>query len=160
MDRTLQEIEDWIIAQLSRLLGVAPHQIGSHQPLSRYGLDSIIAAELTADLEDWLHRPVPVTLLEDEQTIEAIARSLSGAKEATASSSSSRSSVNGASKIERPERLTSSHISHGKERLNGAFSGTLEPIAIVGLGSRLPGAGHPEAFWHLLRNKIEALVEV
>ena len=141
MDRTLKEIEDWMITQLSRLLRVAPHQIDSHQPLARYGLDSMIAAELTADLEDWLHRPLPVTLLEDEQTIEAIARALSASKEAPVSRNSSPSLTNNsASTSGQPERLTSFHVSHSEQRSNPTFSGTIEPIAIVGLGCRLPGA--------------------
>ncbi|BAZ50019.1 beta-ketoacyl synthase [Nostoc sp. NIES-4103] len=36
----------------------------------------------------------------------------------------------------------------------------MEPIAIVGIGCRFPGANSPEAFWHLLRNGIDAISEV
>lgn len=35
-----------------------------------------------------------------------------------------------------------------------------EPIAIVGMGCRFPGAEHPEAFWHLLQHGIDAITEV
>src|SRR5207249_5559238 len=35
-----------------------------------------------------------------------------------------------------------------------------EPIAIIGLGCRFPGAGDPEAFWRLLRDGVEAITEV
>lgn len=35
-----------------------------------------------------------------------------------------------------------------------------EPIAIVGIGCRLPGANGPEAFWKLLSEGIEAVTEV
>ena len=34
-----------------------------------------------------------------------------------------------------------------------------EKIAIIGLSCRLPGAGDPEAFWHLLRDGMDALTE-
>ncbi len=34
-----------------------------------------------------------------------------------------------------------------------------EPIAVVGLGCRFPGAGDPEAFWSLLRGGIDAIGE-
>lgn len=36
-----------------------------------------------------------------------------------------------------------------------------EPIAIAGIGCRFPhGADHPEAFWHLLRDGVDAITEV
>jgi acyl transferase domain-containing protein/SAM-dependent methyltransferase len=35
-----------------------------------------------------------------------------------------------------------------------------EPIAIIGLGCRFPGADDPDAYWHLLRNGIDAIGEV
>ncbi|OKH21109.1 short-chain dehydrogenase, partial [Hydrococcus rivularis NIES-593] len=36
----------------------------------------------------------------------------------------------------------------------------MEPIAIVGIGCRFPGAENPEAFWQLLRNGVDAISEV
>jgi acyl transferase domain-containing protein/acyl carrier protein len=35
-----------------------------------------------------------------------------------------------------------------------------EPIAIVGIGLRLPGANDPESFWRLLRDGVDAITEV
>jgi acyl transferase domain-containing protein len=35
-----------------------------------------------------------------------------------------------------------------------------EPIAIIGIGCRFPGANNPEAFWQLLRNGVDAIAEV
>ena len=35
-----------------------------------------------------------------------------------------------------------------------------EPIAIVGIGCRFPGANGPEAFWNLLANGVDAIMEV
>ena len=35
-----------------------------------------------------------------------------------------------------------------------------EPIAIVGIGCRFPGANGPKAFWRLLRDGVDAITEV
>ncbi len=36
----------------------------------------------------------------------------------------------------------------------------MEPIAIIGIGCRFPGAKNPESFWQLLRNGVDAITEV
>jgi 8-amino-7-oxononanoate synthase len=36
----------------------------------------------------------------------------------------------------------------------------LEPIAIIGIGCRFPGAENPEAFWRLIRDGVDAISEV
>ncbi|WP_237743540.1 type I polyketide synthase [Pleurocapsa sp. PCC 7319] len=36
----------------------------------------------------------------------------------------------------------------------------LEPIAIIGIGCRFPGANNPEAFWQLIRDGVDAISEV
>ncbi|NER84669.1 MAG: hypothetical protein F6K42_35155, partial [Leptolyngbya sp. SIO1D8] len=35
-----------------------------------------------------------------------------------------------------------------------------EPIAIIGIGCRFPGAPNREAFWHLLQNGIDAIAPI
>jgi acyl transferase domain-containing protein/surfactin synthase thioesterase subunit len=36
----------------------------------------------------------------------------------------------------------------------------MEPIAIIGIGCRFPGARNPETFWQLLQNGVDAITEV
>ncbi len=45
-------------------------------------------------------------------------------------------------------------------RLNALQRARREPIAVVGLGCRFPGADDPEAFWRLLREGRDAVTEV
>src|SRR5258707_5246788 len=42
----------------------------------------------------------------------------------------------------------------------GYGAGAEEPIAVVGMSCRLPGAGNPEEFWQLLRAGVDAVAEV
>ncbi len=36
----------------------------------------------------------------------------------------------------------------------------MEPIGIIGIGCRFPGANNPESFWRLLRNGVDAITEI
>jgi len=74
--RGVDEIQAWIVAQVSDLLGVEPAAIDVRQALSFYGLSSAEAAMLAGDLEAWLGRSVPVSLAWDHPTIERMARHL------------------------------------------------------------------------------------
>ena len=47
-----------------------------------------------------------------------------------------------------------------RAKLNALQRAKTEPIAIIGLGCRFPGADNPEAFWELLRNGVDAISEV
>jgi acyl transferase domain-containing protein/acyl carrier protein len=45
-------------------------------------------------------------------------------------------------------------------KLDAADANRAEPIAIVGMGCRFPGADGPEAYWRLLRDGIDAIGEI
>lgn len=47
-----------------------------------------------------------------------------------------------------------------RARLKAAEDAAHEPIAIVGMGCRFPGANSPERFWLLLRNGVDAVAPV
>jgi acyl carrier protein len=76
MSRSLQEIQDWIVARVSALTGVAPQQIGVHEPLLRHGLDSVAVVALVADLETWLGYRFHENPLDTHPTIAALAQYL------------------------------------------------------------------------------------
>ena len=47
-----------------------------------------------------------------------------------------------------------------QERLDTVERARTEPIAIVGMGCRLPGADGPEAYWQLLADGVDAVSEI
>ncbi|HEY3230464.1 MAG TPA: polyketide synthase, partial [Roseiflexaceae bacterium] len=47
-----------------------------------------------------------------------------------------------------------------KAKLNAVEQARMEPVAVIGVGCRFPGASSPEAFWQLLSNGIDAITEV
>ena len=78
MSRSEQEIQDWIVARVSGLTGLAPAEIDVHEPLLRFGLDSVAVVALVAELEEWLGYRFRENPLDEHPTIAALARFLAG----------------------------------------------------------------------------------
>jgi len=125
-------IEKWLIAKLSNLLGVEPHEIDVREPFASYGMGSTEAVSLSGELADWLGRKVPADLAYEYPTIDALARNLTGALDRSFS-------ANG---LDAPREMRP------------------EPIAIIGIGCRFPGSSGPEAFWQSIRDGVDAITEV
>src|SRR5205807_2381692 len=134
-------------------------------------MDSVQAVSMAADLEDWLGRELPATLVYDYPTIEGLARHLS---EETANTQATSSQLNaktldmlGIVPLESPTsggvgsgvKLSSSHRSVGGYCTDDHAIST-NAIAIIGLGCRFPGANNPDEFWQLLHDGIDAISEV
>src|ERR1043165_687275 len=64
--------------------------------------------------------------------------------------------------VDYPSLLKRAYVSLEKmqTRLKGLERRQTEPIAIVGLSCRFPGASNPDAFWRLLTNGLDAISEV
>jgi acyl transferase domain-containing protein/acyl-CoA synthetase (AMP-forming)/AMP-acid ligase II/acyl carrier protein/predicted alpha/beta-fold hydrolase len=131
-----QGIQGWLVENVARRLGILPQEIDVGEPFASYGLDSVQAVRLTAELEDWLGRKLSPTLAYDYPTIESLAGYLG----------------QGASFVLRP--------SEDKGEGERGRGGELSPIAIIGLGCRFPGANNPEAFWKLLDEGKDAVTQV
>lgn len=127
-----REIQDWLIAHIAELLNVAPGIIDIREPFASYGLSSLDLVSLSGDLEETLGRRLSPTLAYDYPNILTLARYLAEDLEK-----------------ERPE-LT--------EKAPGDRS--TEPIAVIGMGCRFPGARDPAAFWQMLCDGVDAISEV
>ena len=121
-------LERRLVAWLAPRLGVAPAELSTTEPLSRYGLDSRAAADLSGELERWLGRRIPATIAYAHPSVSALAEYLAGSEMVR-------------------------DASFGRDPAP-------EPIAIVGIGCRFPGAPGPAAYWALLRDGIDAITEV
>lgn len=75
---SLEEIQNWLITHVAGLMRVSPEEVHLQEPFTNFGLNSIDAVSLSGDLEDYLNRPLPATLLWDFPTIETLSRHLSG----------------------------------------------------------------------------------
>ncbi|MEO6809431.1 MAG: amino acid adenylation domain-containing protein, partial [Isosphaeraceae bacterium] len=122
-------IADWLAAKVADPLGLRASEVDRRSPFANFGLGSLQAVRLAGELEEWLERPLSPTLVYDHPTIAALAEFLA-------------------------DEPGVSVTVEGKEANHRDDS---EPIAIIGIGCRVPGASGPEAFWGLLRDGVEAV---
>ncbi|MBN1219684.1 MAG: SDR family NAD(P)-dependent oxidoreductase [Anaerolineae bacterium] len=137
---SMAEIQAWLIARISERSNINPAEIDPRQPFVYYGLDSVQAVSLSGDLERWLDCPLSPTLLYDYPTVETLVRHLGAAilrREIEV--------------LELPAPTVSSPESENHKA---------EPIAIIGLACRFPGAKDADAFWQLLCDGVDAITEV
>lgn len=59
-----EELEAWVVNRLCEVLYFAPSELDAGQNWARYGVDSAVALEIVADLEDWLELRLPQTIAE------------------------------------------------------------------------------------------------
>ncbi len=69
-------VQTWLLNTLSQAFKVPSTSIDLHEPLSRYGLDSVTALGIAGELEDWLGVPCSPTLLYDHPSVAALVRFL------------------------------------------------------------------------------------
>ncbi|HSZ78018.1 MAG TPA: type I polyketide synthase, partial [Chthoniobacterales bacterium] len=122
---------EWLTRELAQIVDIDQEAITTHEPFSHFGLDSAKAVTLLSRLGEYLDRKIPVTLAWQFPTIEALANHLSGTAEAASRKSPAHS-----------------------------FPAFNQPIAVIGMACRFPGAANPAAFWDLLRSGRSAFREI
>jgi acyl-CoA synthetase (AMP-forming)/AMP-acid ligase II len=132
LSRSVREMQGWIRAWLAERLAILPADLELHRPLAEYGLTSVLAVSLAQELGDWLERPLAAITVWRHPTLAALITHLAAEPAAAA-----------------PAFLPAA----AQDRLG-------EPIAVVGMGCRLPQAATPEAFWQLLRDGVDAVTEI
>ncbi|HSG40296.1 MAG TPA: beta-ketoacyl synthase N-terminal-like domain-containing protein, partial [Thermoanaerobaculia bacterium] len=126
-------IRERLVAHFAHRLGVPPEAIDPGETFDRFGLASVEAVDLVNGLAQWLGLPLPPTLAWSFPSIEALAAHLA--------------------------RLTGWAGGAPAPAVEAAEPAG-EPIAIVGMGCRFPGAPGLEAFWNLLATGADAVGEV
>ena len=130
-NKTVAEIEVWLVNKVAEIQDLSLESIDLKQPLAAYGLNSIEAVSISAELGKWLGRSVTPTIVYDYPSIQVLADHLG----------------------QPVTHLKSSHVVANPHQQT-------EAIAIVGKGCRLPKADNPQAFWSLLRSGQDAITKI
>ena len=125
-----KDIQNWLITHVAELLHIVPDTIDIHDPFANYGLSSRDAVTLSGDLEELLGCRLSPTLAYEYPSIYLLSRYLGEAA---------------------GNKVTTPNPSPGTRA---------EPIAVIGIACRFPGAKDPESFWQLLRTGTDAISEV
>jgi acyl transferase domain-containing protein/acyl carrier protein len=127
---SVEKIQNWLITKLSDQFGLEESDVGVDDAFASFGIDSAQALSICGDLEVWLGKQLPPTLLWDYPTIQ----------------------------------ILSEHLAHPSDEKGAAHEDSSEaadePIAIIGLACRFPGARNPTEFWNLLCEGRDAVTEV
>jgi acyl transferase domain-containing protein/NADPH:quinone reductase-like Zn-dependent oxidoreductase/acyl carrier protein len=103
------------------------------------GMDSLMAVELRRRIEQGVGKDIPITLVMDHPRLSDVADYLLGEVLGLSEQASTRL---------------------GPQLASVATTRTDEPIAIVAVSCRFPGAPDPEAFWEVLSGGVDAIREV
>lgn len=74
--RSIPELSDWLTRTVAGYVQCEPSDIATDVPLSEYGLDSVSATTVCADIEDDLGLYVEVMLIWDHPTIGELSKAL------------------------------------------------------------------------------------
>ncbi|MBD2385058.1 AMP-binding protein [Cylindrospermum sp. FACHB-282] len=85
---TIESLLNWIEEWLAKKLKIDPNKIDASKSFADYGMDSVMAIELSQALGDWLEHPLEATILWNFSTIESLAQYLTTEIQLTTSSSS------------------------------------------------------------------------
>lgn len=135
--RSAAEISAWLVERLAADLELPVAEIDPAKPFAFYGLDSIHAVRLSDALEKWLGIELVPTIAYEYPSIDILSAHLARVAAKTPAAPGAGADTD---RVERPAAD--------------------EPIAIVGMGCRFPGADGPEEFWRLLSGGVDATSDV
>ncbi|MBY6367641.1 acyltransferase domain-containing protein [Rhodococcus corynebacterioides] len=124
---TVAQLREWLRTWVAEVTGQPVSQISDDRPMEEFGLSSRDAVALSGEIEELVGVTLTATVAYQHPTIASLATRI----------------IEGEPDV--PEGASDDAF------YLGASAGTGHDVAIVGLATRLPGAGHtPESTWDLL----------
>ncbi|MFZ0833962.1 MAG: SDR family NAD(P)-dependent oxidoreductase, partial [Mycobacterium sp.] len=131
-------LTDYLLDAVAEVTRVDAADIREDAGFFDLGMDSLMAVELRRRIEQGVGKEIPITLVMDHPRLSDVADYLLG-------------EVLG---------LSEPSAKSGPQPSSVVTTRTDEPIAIVAVSCRFPGAADPEAFWEVLSGGVDAIREV
>ncbi|MFN0204706.1 MAG: SDR family NAD(P)-dependent oxidoreductase [Planctomycetota bacterium] len=164
----IKRLRQFLQNEAAKFLGFeSAEHVGPRDNFMNLGFDSLRAVDFKTLLESRLICSLRSTLLFDYPTLETLTNYL--AHEILAigleSAADSPNAADAAADAKDYDHLSAGELrvllARNSTKLRVYESARYEPVAIVGIGCRFPGgASNPGAFWKLLMNATDAIVEV
>ncbi|MBX9791602.1 MAG: SDR family NAD(P)-dependent oxidoreductase, partial [Pirellulales bacterium] len=145
------QLIDRIIQEFAKTLGQPTDEIELDANVMDLGFDSILAIQFNRRFASLLGEPLPPTLLFQHPTATSLAEYLVANKGVQVTKLLQNGTETQASNAPRHAEISTTPL------LNITVEPTTPPIAIVGIGLRLPGAETTDEFWSLLREGRDAI---
>ncbi|SFY22019.1 amino acid adenylation domain-containing protein [Burkholderia sp. NFPP32] len=147
-------LADSIDRAVAQVLGYGAGTLDRDLGFFEMGMDSLMALDVRTHLEKALGIPLSVALLFDHPTVNALADFLAEQSSGAAPDADAHAAPTQAVPAQPRPRPVAPAI-------EAREAGTPEPIAIVGMSCRFPGAAHDlDAYWRLLNDGVDAISEV
>ncbi|OXI15941.1 hybrid non-ribosomal peptide synthetase/type I polyketide synthase [Burkholderia sp. AU15512] len=145
-------LADSIDRAVAQVLGYGAGTLDRDLGFFEMGMDSLMALDVRTQLENALGIPLSVALLFDHPTVNALADFLAEQASGTAADAHA-APAQAVPPQQQPQPIAPA--------IESRDAGTPEPIAIVGMSCRFPGAAHDlDAYWNLLNDGVDAISEV
>ncbi|WP_067339080.1 non-ribosomal peptide synthetase [Stappia indica] len=142
--------ERYLAEVVARETEVSLGEIDPQAALETYGIDSLLITRLTDELGK-VFGPLSSTLFFEHQTIASLAGHFASAH------AEKLSEIVGAAPVDTAPATVAPALEPVRERTDGARD---EPIAIIGLAGRYPGARDVEEFWENLAAGRDCITEI
>ncbi|MFJ3978810.1 beta-ketoacyl synthase N-terminal-like domain-containing protein [Streptomyces sp. NPDC090021] len=151
---------DWLYAVVARTTKVDPGLLGAGTLLGDIGVDSLLMAELVRDLEEILGHPVDPSLLQEHPTLGGLAAALGAPPAALVPEPAGPPAPAAQAQPDRAEPRAQVEPRVQAPLPTPLPDGRPTPIAVIGMGCRLPGAADPAQFWDALLAGRDMVTEV
>ncbi|MGD9647551.1 MAG: SDR family NAD(P)-dependent oxidoreductase, partial [Pirellulales bacterium] len=155
---TLQTMAALVVRETAAALAVNPDEIRPRTNFQELGLDSMLAVRVANRLASTLGITLAPTLLFEQTNVDRLSRWLASRIGANQESSTASLATTNAQSIGRQPLVVHSNTSSAPES-SRQFSGD-QPIAIIGLACRFPGARDWRHYWSNQRRGIDSIREV
>jgi acyl transferase domain-containing protein/surfactin synthase thioesterase subunit/aryl carrier-like protein len=132
-------LEAWLRAWIAEQLGLTEQALRADEPLRSYGIDSLRGTQMLAALSSLIGRELGFDVIWSHPTLGELAAFLAEPD---------------AARVERAT-VPATRPTAAADAAQGS-----EPIALIGMSCRLPGAADPTEYWALLRAARSAIGEV